>query len=56
MELCQLLPLTIDIESINDAPIATFTTAQNAAEDDAVLNGQLTATDVDNSDTQISTN
>ena len=44
---------SIDIESINDAPTATFTTAQNAAEDDTVLNGQLTATDVDNSDAEI---
>ena len=45
---------SIEIESVNDAPVATFTGTKRCNEDDAVLNGQLTAEDVDNDDAEIS--
>ena len=38
---------TITVTGTNDAPVATFTTAQTATEDGAVIGGQLTATDAD---------
>ena len=41
----------IVITGTNDAPVATFTTAQEADEDDVELTGTLTATDVDTDDT-----
>ena len=40
-----LVELTID--SVNDAPIATFATDQNTAEGNSAIGGQLTSTDVD---------
>ena len=32
---------SIEIEAVNDAPVATFTGIENVTEDDAVINGQL---------------
>ena len=37
----------IFVTPINDAPTATFSTAQQATEDETIISGQLTATDVD---------
>ena len=37
----------IFVTPISDAPLATFATAQEAIEDEAIISGQLTATDVD---------
>ena len=38
---------TVTITGTNDAPVATFTTAQSAIEDAAAISGQLTSTDAD---------
>ena len=37
----------LPITGTNDAPVATFTTAQAATEDAAAISGQLTSTDAD---------
>ena len=39
--------VTITVDAVNDAPKATFTTAQAATEDAAAISGQLTSTDAD---------
>ena len=39
--------VTVNVKPVNDAPVATFTTAQSATEDGAAVTGQLTSTDVD---------
>ena len=49
-----LVELTID--SVNDAPIATFATDQNTAEGNSAIGGQLTSTDVDTHATATMTN
>ena len=49
-----LVELTID--SVNDAPIATFATDQNTAEGNSAIGGQLTSTDVDTHATTATTN
>ena len=41
----------ITLTGTNDAPVATFSTAQNATEDAAAITGQLTSTDPDLKDT-----
>ena len=41
----------IVVTGVNNAPVATFNTAQSTNEDDAPLTGTLTATDVDTGDT-----
>ena len=38
---------TVTVTGTNDAPVATFTTAQAAIEDAAAISGQLTSTDAD---------
>ena len=38
---------TITLTGTNDAPVATFTTAQDATEGGSSITGQLTSTDVD---------
>ena len=42
---------SINITAVNDAPIATFSTAQATSEGSVSLTGQLTATDVDANET-----
>ena len=44
---------TITVTGTNDAPVATFTTAQHVMEGSETLNGQLTGTDVDSSQSQL---
>ena len=39
--------ITLKVDSVNDAPVATFTTTQNTREGNAQISGQLTSTDVD---------
>ena len=39
--------VNLTIDPVNDQPIATFTISQYSTESTAVLNGQLTATDID---------
>ena len=41
---------TITVTGVNDDPVATFNTQQDVNEGDAVINGQLTSTDVDNNE------
>ena len=43
--------LDIQVDAVNDAPIATFDASQSATEDGAVINGRLTSSDVDADDT-----
>ena len=39
--------ITLQVDSVNDAPVATFTTEQNTSEGNTQISGQLTSTDVD---------